>query len=72
VSEWPLWMDTKTAAAYVGSKSVKAFYTWRARKGLFCDSMGRVSRHDVDRVLRLPRKRRTMHPASLANLKQAS
>lgn len=70
VQQIPLWLTTPEAAAYVGNKSVKAFYQWRQRHGVVPDRMGRVSRRDLDRVLRQPRKRRVMHPASLANLRR--
>lgn len=70
LQQFPLWLDAKLAAAYVGNKSLKAFYEWRKRHGIATNGMGRVSRRDLDRALRTPRKRRVMNPASLANLRR--
>lgn len=68
----PLWLDSKAAAEYVGNASVKAFYEWRKRHGIKTNGMGRVSRRDLDRALRVPRKKHQMHDNSLKNLRHAS
>lgn len=62
------WFDSRTAAAYVGNKSLKAWYSWRDRHGIVKRSNGTVAKRDIDRALRVPRKRFTPHPRSLANL----
>lgn len=64
------WFDAKTAAAYVPCKTVKAWYAWRRRHGIIARANGSVSKADLDRVLRRRKPRRTMHPASLANLQK--
>lgn len=68
-----LWLTSRQAAAYVGNASVKAFYQWRDRHGIVARANGTVARRDLDRALdpRLKR-RRVMHPASLANLQRGA
>jgi len=62
--------STKVAAAYVGNKSIKAFYVWANSHGIVRRNNGTIVKADLDRVLRRKRKRRTMHPASLLNLRK--
>lgn len=62
--------SSKVAAAYVGNKSIKAFYVWANSHGLVRRSNGSIAKVDLDRVLRRKRARRVMHPASLANLRK--
>lgn len=63
------------AAAYVGCKTVGAFYTWRKRR--FLKRKKVYTRAELDAVLRtderrreLAKRTRRMHPASLANLRR--
>lgn len=67
------WLTMRQAAIYVGNRSLKAFYIWRKRHGIVCRANGTVARRDLDRALdpRLKR-RRVMHPASLANLQRGA
>jgi hypothetical protein len=66
------WFDSKTAAAYVPCKTVKAWYEWRKRHGIVARANGSVAKADLDRVLRLGKRKHTggaaRHPNSLANL----
>lgn len=64
------WFDAKTAAAYVPCRSLKAWYIWRRRHGIIPRNNGSVLKRDLDRELQRRKPRRTMHPASLANLRQ--
>jgi hypothetical protein len=66
------WFNSRTAAAYVPCKSVKAFYMWRRRHGVVARANGSVAKADLDRVLALHRRPRVMSPASLANLRKRS
>lgn len=63
------WFDSRTAAAYVPCRSVKAWYEWRKRHRIVARSNGSVMKADIDRALRMKRiKRSGRHPNSLANL----
>ena len=64
------WFDSKTAAAYVPCRTLKAWYAWRRRHGIIKRANGSVAKADLDRVLRRRKPRRLMHPASLANLQR--
>jgi hypothetical protein len=63
------WFSPAEAAAYVCSKSVKAFSEWKRRKGIVSRSNGSVAKTDLDRVLRRKKTRKPMAAASLANLR---
>lgn len=65
-----VWLTAADAAVYVGCKTTRAFYTWRRVKGLVPNGRGFYLRRDLDRAMAVPRKRRVMHPASLANLRK--
>lgn len=62
------WFNSRTAAAYVPCRSLKSWYLWRDRHGIIPRANGSVAKRDIDRALRIPRKRFTPSPASLANL----
>lgn len=63
------WFDSKTAAAYVPCKNVKAWYQWRKRHGIVARANGSVAKADLDRALRLPHPtKRGLHPNSQRNL----
>jgi hypothetical protein len=65
------WFDSKTAAAYVGCKSINAWYAWRKRHAIVL--RGRlVARADLDRAMRVKRLPRRMAATSLANLRKRS
>lgn len=64
------WLDSKTAAAYVGNKSVKGFYDWCRRHFIVRRNNGTVARADLDRALKAKRPKRVMAAASLANLRR--
>lgn len=63
------WFNSRTAAAYVPCKSVKAFYEWCRRHFIVRRSNGSVAKADLDRALKAKRPRRVMNPNSLANLR---
>lgn len=63
------WFTSRIAAAYVGNKSLKAWYSWRDRHGIVTRSNGTVAKRDLDRALKLKKPKRSgLHPHSLANL----
>lgn len=62
------WLTPHEGQLYVGCKSIKSFWQWRRRHGIIARSNGTVAKRDLDRALRVPRKRHTPSPASLANL----
>lgn len=65
------WFDSKTAAAYIPCKTVRAYYAWRRRHGIVPRANGSVAKADLDRALKGPPKRyggSARHPNSLANL----
>jgi hypothetical protein len=64
------WLTSRQAQAFVCSKTLKAFYAWRQRHGIVPRSNGTVLKADLDRALQPPRRRRRMHPNSIANLRQ--
>jgi len=64
------WFDAKTAAAYVQCPTVRAWYEWRKRRGIVVLARGLVAKKDLDRALKVGRKRHVMAPASLANLQK--
>lgn len=64
------WFDLKTAAAYVGCRTVRAFYDWKKRHAIV-GSGRRVMRADLDRAMKAPRRPRRMAEASLRNLRNA-
>ena len=69
---WPMWLNSKQAAQYVGCRSIKSFYSWRQRHRIVVLNNGTVSRRDLDRALIVPRKRRAMSQKSLRNLRASS
>lgn len=62
------WLTSKEAAAYVGNKSVRAFYTWRRDHGIVQRANHTVAKADLDRVLNRRVPPRRMAAASLRNL----
>lgn len=64
------WFTSKVAAAYVCSKTVRAFYTWRTRHFIVARSNGSVAKADLDRALKARKRKRVMAPASLLNLRR--
>lgn len=64
------WFDTKTAAAYIPCRTVRAFYEWRRRHGVIARANGSVAKADLNRILRRRKVRRVMASASLANLRK--
>lgn len=72
---FPERLTVPQAAAYVGCKSVKAFYAWRKRR--FIASKKIYTRVELDLAMKADERRRErarrtrrMHPASLANLRR--
>jgi len=63
------WLSTEVAAAYVGCKTVRAFYDWKRRHVSVVSNGRAVSRASLDRALKIKRIRR-MNPVSLANLRR--
>lgn len=63
------WLTNEAAAAYVGCKSVRAFYDWKRRHPSIVTNGRAVSRASLDRALKMKRIRR-MSPESLANLRR--
>lgn len=66
--EFPWWMTSRQAMAYVGNRSLKAWYEWRKKHGIVARSNGTVCRRDLDKALARPRKPYTRTAISLANL----
>lgn len=67
------WFTPTQAARYIPCKTVKAFYSWRKRKGLIARGNGTVAKADIDRILkRRSRRGQHRHPRSLSNLRNAS
>lgn len=62
------WFDSKTAAAYVCCKTVRAFYVWRRRHGIVQRNNHSVAKADLDRALKVRRPPKRMATASLNNL----
>lgn len=68
-----VWLTSKQAALYVGSRSVAGFREWRrrwAKRGVLIPTRnnGSVAKADLDRALRVKRR---VHPNSVANLAQS-
>jgi len=63
----PAWLNSRDAMAYVSLGSMASWYDWRRRHAI----VGRlVARADLDRALKADvRRKRRMHPVSLANLR---
>lgn len=67
--DFGVWLNSRQAALYVGSKSLKAFYQWAKRH--FVIAQGRTyARRDLDRAKNAKRAPRRMAAASLANLRK--
>jgi len=67
------WFDSKTAAAYIPCRSVKAWYQWRDRHGIVTRANGSVAKADLDRALRVKKPtKRGLHPNSKLNLTRSS
>ncbi len=66
------WFDSRTAAAYVGNRSVNAFYVWAHKHFIKARSSGvaRYLKADLDRAMKAKRPARVMSPNSLANLRK--
>jgi hypothetical protein len=62
--------DSRTAAAYVPCKSVRAFYEFCRRHGITRRRNGAVAKVDIDRAMNRKRPRRAMATTSLANLRR--
>jgi hypothetical protein len=70
------WFNSEAARAYVGCKTVKAWYAWRKAHGIVKRTNGTVNKADLDRALKVrkdtPRRGggAAGHPNSLANLRR--
>lgn len=62
--------SSRTAAAYVCSKSLRGFYEWCRRHGIIRRANGSIAKVELDRVLRRKRAKRVMAATSLANLRK--
>lgn len=63
------WLTPHEGQLYVGCKSIKSFWQWRKRKKIFTRSNGLIAKRDLDRALRIPRKRYIPNARALANLR---
>lgn len=62
------WLTPREGQQYVGCRSIKSYWMWRQRHHIIARSNGTVARRDLDRALRVKRKRHVPHPNSLLNL----
>ncbi len=72
-ADFPLWMTTRDAQAYIPCKTLKATYEWLRRHHIVRRSNGSIARTDLDRALNVKRRRRETrgrHPNSRANLRR--
>lgn len=64
------YLSMADAAAYVGCKSVRAFYEWRKRHGVTRLGDGTIPRLELDRIKKRQPRRRQVNPISLRNLQR--
>lgn len=68
--QFPLWLTTEEARRFLRRPTVKATYEWLRRHRIVRRNDGTISRLDLQRAGKQPRKKRVMAAASLLNLRK--